>query len=223
MSKKTAVISAGLIALLCAALIIGSTFALFAVNRSSEIAVTTGSVDISAELSNLSTASLSPGADNVPNNPAGTFATGGTAALDGETGKITLTNVIPGDSATFTLTVTNTGNNAAKVRVDVAKTVDEGAENAADELLVTVKKGDADFATGVWTCGADNSALVLNPEDTLVLTVTVALDKDATQPVNDITGAVEQLISSATVKITVYAGQANASDGDLDGALGLGA
>lgn len=223
MSKKTAIISAGLIALLCAALIIGSTFALFAVNRSSEIAVTTGSVDISAELGNLSTASLSPGADNVPNDPAGTFATGGTAALDGETGRITLTNVIPGDSATFTLTVTNTGNNAAKVRVDVAKTVDEGAENAADELLVTVKNGDADFATGVWTCGADNSALVLNPEDTLVLTVTVALDKDATQPVNDITGAVEQLISSATVKITVYAGQANASDGDLDGALGLGA
>lgn len=223
MSKKTAVISAGLIALLCAALIIGSTFALFAVNRSSEIAVTTGSVDISAELSNLSTASLSPDAENVPNNPAGTFATGGTAALDGETGRITLTNVIPGDSATFTLTVTNTGNNAAKVRVDVAKTVDKGAENAADELLVTVKNGDADFATGVWTCGADNGALVLNPEDTLVLTVTVALDKDATQPVNDITGAVEQLISSATVKITIYAGQANASDGDLNGALGLGA
>ena len=109
------------------------------------------------------------------------------------------------------------------MRVDVAKTVDEGAENAADELLVTVKNGDADFATGVWTCGTDNGALVLNPEDTLVLTVTVALDKNATQPVNDITGAVEQLISSATVKITVYAGQANASDGDLDGALGLGA
>ena len=48
MSKKTAVISAGLIALICAAMVIGSTFALFAVNRSSEIAVTTGGVDISA-------------------------------------------------------------------------------------------------------------------------------------------------------------------------------
>ena len=47
MSKKKAIISAGLIALLCAAVIVGSTFALFAVTRSSDVAVTTGSVDIS--------------------------------------------------------------------------------------------------------------------------------------------------------------------------------
>ena len=103
MSKKKAIISAGLIALLCAAVIVGSTFALFAVTRSSDVAVTTGSVDISAELSGLATASLSPDAENVPNETAGSFATGGTAELNGN--KLTLTNIVPGDSATFTVTV----------------------------------------------------------------------------------------------------------------------
>ena len=89
MSKKKTIISAGLIALLCAAVIVGSTFALFAVTRSSDVAVTTGSVDISAELSGLATASLSPDAENVPNETAGKFATGGTAELNGN--KLTLT------------------------------------------------------------------------------------------------------------------------------------
>lgn len=220
MTKKKAIVSAALIALLCAAVIVGSTFALFAVSRSSEIAVTTGSVDISATMSNLTTASLSPTADNVTNNTAEKFATGGTASLNAEEGKLTLTNIVPGDSATFTLAVQNTGNNAAKVRVDVTKTITTGEEGAADELLVTVKKDDADFTTNAWTCGADNGALVLNPEETLTLTITVALDKNATQPIGE-DGTVKQLISEATIKVTVYAGQANASDSDLNGALSL--
>lgn len=218
MSKKKAIISAALIALLCAAVIVGSTFALFAVTRSSDVAVTTGSVDISAELSGLATASLSPEAENVPNETAGSFATGGTAELTGN--KLTLTNIVPGDSATFTLTVKNTGKNAAKVRVDVAKTITTGEEGAADALLVTVKNGEDTFTTNAWTCGTDGNALVLNPNDTLTLTITVALDKDATQPIGE-DGTVKQLISEATIKVTVYAGQANASDSDLNGALSL--
>lgn len=219
MSKKKAIISAGLIALLCAAVIVGSTFALFAVTRSSDVAVTTGSVDISAELSGLATASLSPDAENVPNETAGKFATGGTAELNGN--KLTLTNIVPGDSATFTLTVKNTGKNAAKVRVDALLTLGEDDDKSAEKYIkTTVKNGESEFALGTWACGEDSGALILNPEETLTLTVTVALDKSATQPVDE-TGAVKPLASSAAVKITVYAGQTNASDSDLNAAFSI--
>lgn len=218
MSKKKAIISAGLIALLCAAVIVGSTFALFAVTRSSDVAVTTGSVDISAELSGLATASLSPDAENVPNETAGKFATGGTAELNGN--KLTLTNIVPGDSAAFTLTVKNTGKNAAKVRVDALLTLGEDDDKSAEQYIkTTVKNGEKEFALGTWACGEDG-ALILNPDETLTLTVTVALDKSATQPADE-TGAVKPLASSAAVKITVYAGQTNASDSDLNAAFSI--
>lgn len=220
MSKKKAIISAGLIALLCAAVIVGSTFALFAVTRSSDVAVTTGSVDISAELSGLATASLSPEAENVPNETAGKFATGGTAELTGN--KLTLTNIVPGDSATFTLTVKNTGKNAAKVRVDALLTLGEDDDKSAEKYIkTTVKNGESEFALGTWACGTENGALILNSNETLTLTVTVALDKSATQPVDEETGAVKPLASSAAVKITVYAGQTNASDSDLNAAFSI--
>lgn len=219
MSKKKAIISAGLIALLCAAVIVGSTFALFAVTRSSDVAVTTGSVDISAELSGLATASLSPEAENVPNETAGKFATGGTAELTGN--KLTLTNIVPGDSATFTLTVKNTGKNAAKVRVDALLTLGEDDDKSAEKYIkTTVKNGESEFALGTWVCGEDGGALILASDETLTLTVTVALDKSATQPVDE-TGAVKPLASSAAVKITVYAGQTNASDSDLNAAFSI--
>ena len=219
MSKKKAIISAGLIALLCAAVIVGSTFALFAVTRSSDVAVTTGSVDISAELSGLATASLSPEAENVPNETAGKFATGGTAELTGN--KLTLTNIVPGDSATFTLTVKNTGKNAAKVRVDALLTLGEDDDKSAEKYIkTTVKNGESEFALGTWACGEDGGALILASDETLTLTVTVALDKSATQPVDE-TGAVKPLASSAAVKITVYAGQTNASDSDLNAAFSI--
>lgn len=219
MSKKKAIISAGLIALLCAAVIVGSTFALFAVTRSSDVAVTTGSVDISAELSGLATASLSPEAENVPNETAGKFATGGTAELTGN--KLTLTNIVPGDSATFTLTVENTGKNAAKVRVDALLTLGEDDDKSAEKYIkTTVKNGESEFAFGTWACGESGGALILASDETLTLTVTVALDKSATQPVDE-TGAVKPLASSAAVKITVYAGQTNASDSDLNAAFSI--
>lgn len=219
MSKKKAIISAGLIALLCAAVIVGSTFALFAVTRSSDVAVTTGSVDISAELSGLATASLSPEAENVPNETAGKFATGGTAELTGN--KLTLTNIVPGDSATFTLTVKNTGKNAAKVRVDALLTLGEDDDKSAEKYIkTTVKNGESEFALGTWVCGEDGGALILASDETLTLTVTVALDKSATQPADE-TGAVKPLASSAAVKITVYAGQTNASDSDLNAAFSI--
>lgn len=219
MSKKKAIISAGLIALLCAAVIVGSTFALFAVTRSSDVAVTTGSVDISAELSGLATASLSPDAENVPNETAGKFATGGTAELTGN--KLTLTNIVPGDSATFTLTVKNTGKNAAKVRVDALLTLGEDDDKSAEKYIkTTVKTGEKEFALGTWACGESGGALILSSDETLTLTVTVALDKSATQPVDE-TGAVKPLASSAAVKITVYAGQTNASDSDLNAAFSI--
>ena len=219
MSKKKAIISAGLIALLCAAVIVGSTFALFAVTRSSDVAVTTGSVDISAELSGLATASLSPEAENVPNETAGKFATGGTAELTGN--KLTLTNIVPGDSATFTLTVKNTGKNAAKVRVDALLTLGEDDDKSAEKYIkTTVKNGESEFALGTWACGESGGALILASNETLTLTVTVALDKSATQPADE-TGAVKPLASSAAVKITVYAGQTNASDSDLNAAFSI--
>ena len=218
-TKKAAILSAGLIALLCVAVIAGATFALFGVSRENEIVVSTGSVDVSAAASDLTTSSLSatdPSGTAV-NDPVTSFATGGTAKL--EDGVLTLTGVVPGDSATFTLTVTNTGSVSAKLRVNAVKEV-TGSNGAADKLLLSVKNGSADFALDTWACGTDGADLVLAPQAVLTLTVTVSLDKNAVQSVGA-DGAVEQFISAATIKLTVYAGQANAAGTDLDGALGI--
>ena len=115
--KKKIIISSILTIAMCVSLIAGSTFALFTSN--SEVNVTIGSakVDIDVEASDL-----------VYKSTLG--ETLGNAKLDGN--EITLTNLVPGDYVTFTLTVTNNSTVAVNYRALINVVTDDGLYEALD-------------------------------------------------------------------------------------------
>ena len=104
-SKRTALLTAGLTVLLCAAIIVGATFALFGTQKQREVTVTTGSVDIAAEFDtdSLTLYSLTPESTDAQPTGSLNFATGGSASIDGQNGSISLPQMVPGDKAEFTL------------------------------------------------------------------------------------------------------------------------
>ena len=132
--KKTVLVSSILTIVLCVSIIAGSTFALFTSQDDVNIAVTAGQVkmDAAIELVQL---------ESVKGDPAGTivdengntyiyevvspnFTNGGTAAVTSSL--IELTEVTPGDKATFKITGANTSNVAIQYRYVI--TCEEGEE-----------------------------------------------------------------------------------------------
>ena len=113
--KNKIIISSILTIAMCLSMIAGSTFALFTSN--SEVNVTIGSakVDIDVEASDL-----------VYKSTLG--ETLGNAKLDGN--EITLTNLVPGDYVTFTLTVTNNSTVAVNYRALINVVTDNGLYEA---------------------------------------------------------------------------------------------
>ena len=131
MNKKTKssiiLTSLGAIAI-AGSLIAGSTYALFTSESKTNIAVTSGTVDVTATITDLlaysPTEIKSDGtisvAENAANNTEATkvFANNGTAALDGN--KLKLSNMTPGDKVTFNIKITNNSNVSAKYRTIVS-------------------------------------------------------------------------------------------------------
>ena len=115
--KNKIIISSILTIAMCLSMIAGSTFALFTSN--SEVNVTIGSakVDIDVEASDL-----------VYKSTLG--ETLGNAKLDGN--EITLTNLVPGDYVTFTLTVTNNSTVAVNYRALINVVTDNGLYEALE-------------------------------------------------------------------------------------------
>ena len=110
--KKKALISSVLTIAICLSLIAGSTFALFTSESSVNIAVTSGKVDVTAVIDETTLATTSMGLAQTN----GAFANGGSATFD-ENAKLHLTNMTPGDKATFTIKVTNNSNVDVQYRV----------------------------------------------------------------------------------------------------------
>lgn len=211
--KKTALLTAFLAVMLSAAIIVGATFALFGTSKTREVTVTTGSVNISAQFDGLKLYSLTPQSTDAQPVEGTSFNAGGTAALDAQNGSIALVKIVPGDKAEFTLTVKNTGTAAARYLIDYAANV-TGVADASSSLNYTIAPADGEYAFGTW------SAVTLEAGETVTFTVSIELDKDAEQTFDD-AGEAEQFITEASIEFTVYAGQANASDADLNAALGL--
>lgn len=111
MSKKTILTSLLTIAI-CLTLIAGSTYALFTSEDEINIAVTSGKVAVTATIDGFTTYSMD---EATATN--GIFANGGTAALNQETSKLTLTNITPGDKVTFNINVVNNSNVAILYRL----------------------------------------------------------------------------------------------------------
>lgn len=130
--KKKVLLSSVLTIALCLSLIAGSTFALFTSECKVNVAVTSGKVDVvanidedSLELYSPSGIKLNDGSITDEENAAkdGKFANNGTAILD-EKG-ITLTNITPGDKVSFNIKITNNSNIAVKYRTKITWEGDE--------------------------------------------------------------------------------------------------
>lgn len=135
MNNKTKIIvSSILVIALCFSMIAGATFALFTSKDTVDISVTSGKVNVQAVVLKDTLATSSFGVAQA----AGEFENGGYATIDADSNLI-LTNVAPGDKATFKIQVTNNSNVDIQYRVKWAVT-GELAEyleaTAAGEVLV---------------------------------------------------------------------------------------
>lgn len=110
--KRNVVVSAILAIMLCVSLIAGATFALFTSESKVNIAVTSGKVDVKATIGELTLSSTVGGVTTAGED--GKWVNGGTATVDGDT--ITLDKMMPGDTVSFDITVTNYSNVAVKTR-----------------------------------------------------------------------------------------------------------
>ncbi len=118
-------VSLGAIAL-AGSVIAGSTYALFTSESKTNIAVTSGKVDVAATISDLKTYSgvdltgdPETDAENIVlTDTQGEFSNGGTAKFEGDTLK--LANMTPGDKVTFKINIKNNSNVAAKYRTVVS-------------------------------------------------------------------------------------------------------
>lgn len=136
--KKRILLSSILTIALCLCLIAGSTFALFTDESKVNIAVTAGKVDVKASIDGLELYSPKKmnesgdilDADNGAHNDTDpkTFMLDGTATL--EDNLLTLTNIVPGDKASFKIQITNNSNVNVKYRTIIKIAEDSDTELA---------------------------------------------------------------------------------------------
>lgn len=122
-TKRSIVLSSVFAIIFCVSMIAGGTFALFTSESKVNIAVSSGKVAVEATIDGLTLYSpkaidQSGNVTDATNAASTNFANGGTATL--EANALTLTNVTPGDKASFTVNVKNNSNVAIKYRTILA-------------------------------------------------------------------------------------------------------
>lgn len=208
MKLRNTIFSSLLAVVLCMSIIAGGTFALFTSTVTKDVVVTSGKVDVTAEFSVVKTYSLQQGVQT--ENSTTTFATGGTAEVDSTTGKISLSNVVPGDKADIKITVTNVGTVAALYRVKIAVDSDTGLAEALKLTVGTTSQ------LGVLTYTSTYKSLPVNAANGTG-EVEISLEFPA-----NLANANEYAGKTATYKVTVEAIQGNASTtGDAETVLSV--
>lgn len=139
--KKKIILSSVLSIVICLSLIAGATFALFTSEARINIAVTSGTVDVTATLTGLQTKSL--GKDM----PAGEFELGGTAEIVGQT--LDLDLMVPGDEAIVTIDVENNSDVAIQYCV---KLIGTGDLMGGLTAVATINGVDYPINAGTYTC-----------------------------------------------------------------------
>lgn len=124
--KKKALLSSVLTIALCFSLIGGSTYALFTSESEINMAATSGTVDVQASIPNLMIKDLNEAeyVRSVADGETANFESGAlpdtrTVTFTGGN-KLTLSNIIPGDSVKFNVNVKNYSNVAVKYRVVIS-------------------------------------------------------------------------------------------------------
>lgn len=119
MKKRNVIISAVLTIVMCVSMISGATFALFTSEDTVNIAVSSGTVKMTASVANIKTTSLDDAPD-FDGRDDGTFTQGGRASFDAETATLTVDRILPGDKVTLQLVGTNESNVNVLYRYRVA-------------------------------------------------------------------------------------------------------
>ena len=131
-NKKTIVASLAAIAM-SASLACGATYALFTSESTANIAISSGKVNMTAEIENVKLSYL----NNIDSEGNGTEVSGslyaGTAPIDGN--KITLEKLVPGDKNTLDINVYNESTVASKYQTHIGVSEDNGL---FDGLVVTL-------------------------------------------------------------------------------------
>ena len=112
--KKRLLLSSIMMIVLCVSLISGATFALFTSESKTNIAITSGKVELVANVEDVETWSLEDDYTSAGRTDY-TFTQGGTVVI--EEGKVSLNKVIPGDKVKFTIAGTNKSNVKTLYRV----------------------------------------------------------------------------------------------------------
>ena len=233
MKKKLSLYSSILAITLCAAMIVGATFALFTSTSSINIAVNAANVDITAT---IDPASLETYSMNVAQNP-GDFQLGGEAkfaTVDGEP-TLMLDQIAPGDKAIFNIVMTNESSIDVLYRVTWAvKGELYGALEATADSSDIVNNTSAWV---LWSKPANDAAKVKEvpvsielPYDTTnqyqgksaEITFTVeAIQANATVDANTLQAAIDKKTPVITLESHVYLTETLVIPADYTGTLNL--
>ncbi len=165
--------------MLCISLVAGGTFAIFTSESVNNIAITSGNVDVKAEITLVdlySPKSINPdGSIADAADVAGeTFINGGTASVEGN--EVNIVNIAPGDKATFRVDIINNSTIDFIQRL-VVETIDN-EDNLLDQLLVGVSKtlaGPYIYVKGSATGWEEGKAIKNGVAETASLYVSVEL------------------------------------------------
>ena len=218
--KKKVLLSSILTIVLCLALIVGSTYALFTSGNDVNVAITAGKLEVVATINGgLVTRSLED-ADTV--NRGGAFSNGGEAVLTN--GELVISRMTPGDYVKFVIDVENKSDVALKYRVSATSAAalkDDGVTpveiDLSNALVITTKvldgdvnvmnKDDKDF-TSKWHEATAGAAITS-------IEVTVYFPNGTPDHDNEFKSTDEKT-SGAKLVFSVFAVQANGVD-DADG------
>ena len=188
---------------MCASIAVGGTYALFTDKAVVNVAVTSGTVDVSATIKDASLKTYSRGILQSEGALTGSFAndaSGVTGAVV-ENGELKLTNITPGDKAEFVITVTN----ASNVDIQYRTVAYLSGTGALKDKLVWTSNATA------WTYMEGNEEGKTTSVD---VAVSVMLPETVTQ--EDLGGV--GVANDAKVAFTVEAIQGN---GDVSGAVNV--
>lgn len=157
--KKKALLSAVLTLAVCLCLIAGSTYALFTSESELNIAVTSGKVEMIANLEDLTIYSVSAKADGEEIDENGnhyeyveqvdTFANGGTAVFADRV--LTLERVTPGDKVSFTITGANNSNVLVQYRYSISCVSGQALMSGMIVTIDDAKYTSLDHYVSAWT------------------------------------------------------------------------
>ena len=177
--QKKVLLSSILVIALCLSAIAGSTYALFTDKAETSIAITSGDVEVYANMTidSLYSAVASDAyvsdylVDEYGQNYAhapqtGKFSNGGSAVVNSE-GQIEVTHITPGDKVTAKLIVKNTGNVDMVYRYKITSD-----DELATVMVVTTDNGDVNLALDEFASAWYN---VLTPGETATLLLSFEL------------------------------------------------